>query len=39
LAGADLDKANLEGAKVTDEQLAQARSLEAATMPDGTVHE
>jgi hypothetical protein len=24
---------------VTDEQLAQARSLEGATLPDSTVHE
>lgn len=37
--GADLFKANLKGAKVTPEQLAQAKSLKGAIMPDGTVHE
>ncbi len=26
-------------AKVTDEQLAQAKSLKGATMPDGTIHD
>jgi hypothetical protein len=26
-------------ANVTDEQLAQARNLEGATLPDGTAHE
>lgn len=31
--------ADLEGAIVTDEQLAQAKSLEGATLPDGMVHE
>jgi uncharacterized protein YjbI with pentapeptide repeats len=41
LQGARLDKANLRGAnltgaKVTPEQLAQAASLEGATLPDGT---
>jgi uncharacterized protein YjbI with pentapeptide repeats len=34
-----LEGANLSGANVTDEQLAQARSLKGATMPDGTKHE
>ncbi len=38
LTGADLSYANLHGAKVTTEQLNQARSLEGATMPDGTIH-
>jgi len=38
LSGADLSAANLAGAIVTDEQLAQAKSLKGATMPDGTVH-
>jgi uncharacterized protein YjbI with pentapeptide repeats len=41
LTGADLSEcslsgADLRGAKVTAEQLAQAKSLEGATMPDGT---
>jgi uncharacterized protein YjbI with pentapeptide repeats len=39
LLGAYLRGANLERAEVTDEQLAQARSLEGATLPDSTVHE
>jgi uncharacterized protein YjbI with pentapeptide repeats len=39
LSGAVLSKADLTGATVTDEQLAQAASLEGTTMPDGTVHE
>jgi len=34
LSGTDLDGANLRGAKVTEEQLALAKSLEGATMPD-----
>jgi uncharacterized protein YjbI with pentapeptide repeats len=48
LSGADLQKANLSGAmlnganlkdaKVTDEQLKKAKSLEGATMPDGSIH-
>jgi uncharacterized protein YjbI with pentapeptide repeats len=37
LTGADLTRANLEGATVADEQLAQAKFLEGATMPDGQV--
>jgi uncharacterized protein YjbI with pentapeptide repeats len=36
---ADLKGANLLGALTTDEQLAQAKSLADATMPDGTKHE
>jgi hypothetical protein len=35
LSGADLSGADLSGATVTKEQLAQASSLEGATMPDG----
>jgi hypothetical protein len=38
LSGADLSDASLKGARsVTDAQLAEARSLKGATMPDGTV--
>jgi uncharacterized protein YjbI with pentapeptide repeats len=38
LSGADLSGADLSGAKgVTEEQLAQAKSLKGATMPDGYV--
>jgi hypothetical protein len=32
-------EAILRNAKVTDEQVAQAKSLNGATMPDGTTHE
>jgi hypothetical protein len=39
LLGADLHEADLRGAKVTAGQLTQAKSLEGATMPDGTVHD
>ena len=35
---ADLHEANLRGAIVTPDQLAQAKSLQGATMPDGTIH-
>ena len=35
----NLFEADLEGAVVTDEQLAQIVSLQGATMPDGTKHE
>ncbi len=43
LSGADLSEADLSGAYlvgavVTEEQLKKARSLEGATMPDGSVH-
>jgi len=38
LHGANLSEANLTGAKVTDEQLKQAKTLEGATMPDGSQH-
>ncbi len=39
LQGADLRQANLTGATITEEQWSQAKSLEGATMPDGTKHE
>jgi|CXWL01.1.fsa_nt_gi uncharacterized protein YjbI with pentapeptide repeats len=45
LRGANLVDANLQGANLrgaqntTEEQLAQANSLESVTMPDGTKHE
>ena len=35
---ADLSGANLTGAIVTEEQLAKAKSLKGATMPDGSIH-
>ena len=39
LRGADLSGADLEGAQgVTDDQLAEASSLNGATMPDGSKH-
>jgi hypothetical protein len=39
LQGANLQGAFLEGAKVIDEQLAAALSLEGATMPDGQLYD
>ena len=39
LINAWLDEANLNGAAVTAKQLAEAKSLRGATMPDGTKHE
>src|SRR5215213_3000300 len=39
LSGVDLSDAYLEGAKVTEEQLEQASSLEGATMPNGQKYE
>jgi uncharacterized protein YjbI with pentapeptide repeats len=36
---ADLSGADLTGAEVTEKQLDTARSLEGATMPDGSVHD
>ena len=36
--GARLQGASLQGARVTDEQLGTTRSLEDATMPDGSKH-
>lgn len=38
LAGANLSGANLQGATVTRDQLAKAKSLKGATMPDGSKH-
>lgn len=34
----DLSYANLHSATVTDKQLAKAKSLKGATMPNGTIH-
>ncbi len=39
LTNADLRGANLTGAAVTDKQLAAARSLQGAIMPDGRRHD
>jgi len=39
LTGANLNGANLTGAIVTNEQLAEAKSLKGATMPDGSIHD
>jgi uncharacterized protein YjbI with pentapeptide repeats len=39
LTSAMLSEADLSGATVTPEQLSQAKSLEGAIMPDGSVHE
>jgi uncharacterized protein YjbI with pentapeptide repeats len=39
LQGADLQYANLQEAEVTDEQLADTRSLQGATMPNGQKYE
>ena len=39
LIGADLSGADLSYAKVSEKQLASAKSLKGATMPDGTKHE
>lgn len=39
LYAAEMQGADLSEAKVTNEQLEQAKSLEGATMPDGTKHE
>ena len=39
LSGANLSGAYLVGEYVTSEQLAEAKSLKGATMPDGTKHE
>ena len=38
LSGADLSGADLSGAKVRNKQLAQAKSLHGAIMPDGSIH-
>jgi uncharacterized protein YjbI with pentapeptide repeats len=39
LSGADLSVANLADAGVTAEQLDASKSLEGATMPDGSKHD
>jgi uncharacterized protein YjbI with pentapeptide repeats len=39
LSGANLQGANLTDAKVANEQLQVAKSLQGVTMPDGTVHD
>jgi uncharacterized protein YjbI with pentapeptide repeats len=39
LEGANLKRANLHNAKLTDRQLAECKSLEDATMPDGHEYE
>ncbi len=39
LSGADLGGADLTNARVTEEQLREAESLEGATMPDGQRYE
>jgi uncharacterized protein YjbI with pentapeptide repeats len=39
LYGADLTLARLKDAKVSEEQLAESKSLEGATMPDGSKHD
>mgnify|MGYP006910668353 CR=1 FL=1 len=36
LAGANLDGADLAGARIRDEQLTQVASMEGAALPDGT---
>ncbi len=38
LSGANLSEANLHRANVTEEQLAKAKWLQGATMPDGSKH-
>jgi len=38
LSGANLERADLLSAKVTQEQLDMVRSLQGATMPDGSTH-
>ncbi len=38
LSSANLAGANLTGATVTNEQLSKAKSLQGATMPDGSIH-
>jgi uncharacterized protein YjbI with pentapeptide repeats len=39
LRDADLSGANLLGARVSPDQLAQAKSLQGATLPDGSLHD
>ena len=38
LTGADLSGADLTAARVSEEQLAQVKSLVGATLPDGTIY-
>jgi uncharacterized protein YjbI with pentapeptide repeats len=38
LSGAKLDKTVLSNARITEEQLKEAKSLQGATMPDGSIH-
>ncbi len=38
LSGAILDEADLREVRVTTEQLDQAKSLQGATIPDGSIH-
>ena len=38
LDGTSFSESDLTGAKVTQDQLKQARSLKGATMPDGSIH-
>ena len=39
LDGADLSRVDLTNARITEEQLREAESLEGATMPDGRKYE
>jgi uncharacterized protein YjbI with pentapeptide repeats len=39
LVGAILYDAILSHARITEEQLKEAKSLQGATMPDGSIHE
>jgi uncharacterized protein YjbI with pentapeptide repeats len=39
LADADLNLANLKGARIAEEQLTRCKSLEGATMPNGQQYE
>jgi len=39
LSGVELLGANLKGAKVSEEQLQKAKTLQGATMPDGSKHD
>jgi len=39
LSGANLSGTDLSKAKISTDQLATAKSLKGATMPDGTIHE
>jgi uncharacterized protein YjbI with pentapeptide repeats len=39
LAGADLSQADLSGTQLTKTDLEKAKSIEGATLPDGTKHE